>query len=112
MTSSLRANHDPDRFDATCVFTDSVGDTLSGVIAGVRFISTEGFWSGSGDWDVTGGTGAYAAISGGGSFAFAASPADQLASSTFEGEFVPAPGTGVIALAGAGALAAVRRRRS
>ncbi|MGE3109227.1 MAG: hypothetical protein AB7G11_04610 [Phycisphaerales bacterium] len=102
---------DPDDFIATCVFADAAGDTLSGYMSGVRFISPEGFWSGSGEWSVTGGSGPYAGIAGGGLFAFGAVPDEQSSFCTFEGSFVPAPSAGAIGSL-ASLLAVSRPRRS
>lgn len=99
----------PDLFAATTLFIDEAGDTLAGEIDGVRFVSAEGIWSGSGTWTVTGGTGQYAGVEGTGSFAFGVIPEEQTAFSTFEGTFIPASGTSL--LPAAVLLAATSRRR-
>ncbi len=103
---------EPDEFLATCVFTDEAGDTMSGSIAGVRFIGDDGNWSGGGEWLVSGAdsTGAYTGISGTGTFAFGTLIEEDSAFSTFEGTFVPGPGSGIL-MSGAGMLLARRRRR-
>lgn len=101
---------DPDLFDATFAFNDSVGESMIGTIEGVRFVDAAGDWSGSGVWTVTGGTGQYAPFSGGGSFTFAALPGDGSAFTSFEGDVVPTPGAGLVLLGG-GLLVSRRRTR-
>jgi len=100
----------PDDFAATFTFFDSLGESLTGSIDGERFIDADGTWSGSGAWLVTGGTGPYSGLTGGGSYTFFVLPADGASFSSFEGDVVPAPAAATL-MAFAG-FAATRRRRT
>lgn len=102
---------DPDVFEAVFAFSDPAGEMMTGTIDGVRFVDGAGDWSGSGTWEVTGGTGPYLAYTGGGSFTFSALPDDGSAFTSFEGDVVPSPGVWAGATLGGMMLAARRSRR-
>lgn len=101
---------DPDVFEAVFAFSDPAGEMMTGTIDGVRFVDGAGDWSGSGTWEVTGGTGPYLAYTGGGSFTFSALPDDGSAFTSFEGDVVPSPGVWAGATLGGMMLAARRDR--
>ena len=83
-------------------------DTLSGVVSGITFPNKDGVWTGGGDWTADTGAGAFAGLSGHGSFTLALFIGKGAATTSFEGTLIPAPAPAVLLVA---ALPAVTRRR-
>ena len=83
-------------------------DSLSGSLSGVTFPNKDGVWTGGGDWTANTGAGAFAGLSGHGSFTLSLFISDGAATTSFEGMLIPAPTSAVLLVA---AIPAVARRR-
>lgn len=83
-------------------------DTLAATYSGINIINDDGIWTGAGEWTATGGTGAFAGLSGSGTYTTALLLPTDSASTAFNGTIVPAPAAGTLLL---GPLALMARRR-
>lgn len=93
------------------LFDDGAGNSLAYNLTIDSASTNQGMVSGSGTWDYTGGTGAYAGLAGGGTFGFSIQTTTDASYSTWVGQLNAVPEPTSMGLLGLGALALVRRRR-
>ncbi|HTQ10290.1 MAG TPA: PEP-CTERM sorting domain-containing protein [Fimbriimonadaceae bacterium] len=108
-TYSIVNNPPPD--PGSGLFDDGAGDTMSVTLVLNNVSGNANGVSGDGIWNYTGGTGAYAGLTGAGTFAFNIDTSSSVSNSSFIGDLEPVPEPASMIALGLGIAGFVAKRR-